>query len=240
MIEVKNVEKTYPVTGRVLTDISFTIPDGQIVGLLGRNGVGKTTLLKRMAGITGGGGEVLYDGRPPEKCREDVAFLSGDGTFFPEMTPLEYGEFLCGFYPRFDRERFTRLLDFFELGLSLRQRAGSLSKGQKTRLELAAGFSRGAKYLLLDEPFSGKDIFSRKDFLKLLTAGLTKGETLVISTHDVEEMENIFDRVILLRYGGVKADLMAEEWQEGGVSLADLYADAMGYDPNRYREFLEP
>ncbi len=240
MIEVKNVEKTYPVTGRVLTDISFTIPDGQIVGLLGRNGVGKTTLLKRMAGITGGGGQVLYDGRPPEKCREDVAFLSGDGTFFPEMTPLEYGEFLCGFYPRFDRERFTRLLDFFELGLSLRQRAGSLSKGQKTRLELAAGFSRGAKYLLLDEPFSGKDIFSRKDFLKLLTAGLTKGETLVISTHDVEEMENIFDRVILLRYGGVKADLMAEEWQEGGVSLADLYADAMGYDPNRYREFLEP
>ena len=240
MIEVKNVEKTYPVTGRVLTDISFTIPDGQIVGLLGRNGVGKTTLLKRMAGITGGGGQVLYDGRPPEKCREDVAFLSGDGTFFPEMTPLEYGEFLCGFYPRFDRERFTRLLDFFELGLSLRQRAGSLSKGQKTRLELAAGFSRGAKYLLLDEPFSGKDVFSRKDFLKLLTAGLTKGETLVISTHDVEEMENIFDRAILLRYGGVKADLMAEEWQEGGVSLADLYADAMGYDPNRYRVFLEP
>lgn len=240
MIEVKNVEKTYPVTGRVLTDISFTIPDGQIVGLLGRNGVGKTTLLKRMAGITGGGGQVLYDGRPPEKCREDVAFLSGDGTFFPEMTPLEYGEFLCGFYPRFDRERFTRLLDFFELGLSLRQRAGSFSKGQKTRLELAAGFSRGARYLLLDEPFSGKDVFSRKDFLKLLTAGLTKGETLVISTHDVEEMENIFDRAILLRYGGVKADLMAEEWQEGGVSLADLYADAMGYDPNRYREFLEP
>ena len=63
---------------------------------------------------------------------------------------------------------------------------------------------------------------------------------MVISTHDVEEMENIFDRVILLQYGGVKADLMAEEWQEGGVSLADLYADAMGYDPNRYREFLEP
>ena len=156
------------------------------------------------------------------------------------MTPLEYGEFLCGFYPRFDRERYTRLLDFFELGLSLRQRAGSFSKGQKTRLELAAGFSRGARYLLLDEPFSGKDVFSRKDFLKLLTAGLTKGETLVISTHDVEEMENIFDRVILLQYGGVKADLMAEEWQEGGVSLADLYADAMGYDPNRYREFLEP
>ena len=240
MIEVKNVEKTYPGTGRVLTDVSFTIPDGQIVGLLGRNGVGKTTLLKRMAGITGGGGQVLYDGRPPEKCREDVAFLSGDGTFFSEMTPLEYGEFLCGFYPRFDRERYTRLLDFFELGLSLRQRAGSFSKGQKTRLELAAGFSRGARYLLLDEPFSGKDVFSRKDFLKLLTAGLTKGETLVISTHDVEEMENIFDRVILLQYGGVKADLMAEEWQEGGVSLADLYADAMGYDPNRYREFLEP
>ena len=240
MIEVKNVEKTYPGTGRVLTDVSFTIPDGQIVGLLGRNGVGKTTLLKRMAGITGGGGQVLYDGRPPEKCREDVAFLSGDGTFFPEMTPLEYGGVLCGFYPRFDRERYTRLLDFFELGLSLRQRAGSFSKGQKTRLELAAGFSRGARYLLLDEPFSGKDVFSRKDFLKLLTAGLTKGETLVISTHDVEEMENIFDRVILLQYGGVKADLMAEEWQEGGVSLADLYADAMGYDPNRYREFLEP
>ena len=238
MIEVKNVEKVYPITGRVLTSISFTIPDGQIVGLLGRNGVGKTTLLKRMAGITGGGGEVLYDGKPPEKCREEIAYLSGDGTFFPEMTPMEYGEFLSSFYPRFNWERFEKLIDFFELRLSARQKAGTLSKGQKTRLELAAGFSRGAKYLLLDEPFSGKDVFSRKDFLKLLTAGLTQGETLVISTHDVEEMENLFDRAILLRYGGVKADLMAEEWQEGGTSLSDLYAKAMGYDPNRYREFL--
>ena len=222
MIEVKNVEKTYPGTGRVLTDISFTIPDGQIVGLLGRNGVGKTTLLKRMAGITGGKGQVLYDGKPPEKCREEIAYLSGDGTFFPEMTPLEYGEFLGGFYPRFDRERFAKLLDFFELGLASRQRAGTLSKGQKTRLELAAGFSRGAKYLLLDEPFSGKDVFSRKDFLKMLTAGLRNGETLVIATHDIEEMENIFDRVILLQYGGIKADFAAEEWQESGRSLADL------------------
>lgn len=238
MIEVKNVEKTYPRTGRVLTGVSFTVPDGQIVGLLGRNGVGKTTLLKRMAGITGGGGEVLYDSKPPEKCREDVAYLSGDGTFFSEMTPAEYGKFLKGFYPCFDEKRYEKLLDFFELRLAFHQRAGTLSKGQKTRLELAAGFSKGAKYLLLDEPFSGKDIFSRKDFLKLLTAGLTQGETLIISTHDVEEMENIFDRVILLGYGSVKADLSAEEWQTGETSLSDLYAKAMGYDPNRYREFL--
>ena len=238
MIEAKNMEKTYPGVGKVLTGVTFSVPDGQILGVLGRNGVGKTTLLKRMAGIIGGGGEILYDGKPPEKCREEIAYLSGDGTFFPEMTPLDYGEFLGGFYPRFDRERFAKLLDFFELGLASRQRAGTLSKGQKTRLELAAGFSRGAKYLLLDEPFSGKDVFSRKDFLKLLTAGLRNGETLVIATHDIEEMENIFDRVILLQYGGIKADFAAEEWQESGRSLADLYADAMGYDPSRYRKYL--
>ena len=238
MIEAKNMEKTYPGAGKVLTGVTFSVPDGQILGVLGRNGVGKTTLLKRMAGIIGGGGEILYDGKPPEKCREEIAYLSGDGTFFPEMTPLEYGEFLGGFYPRFDRERFAKLLDFFELGLASRQRAGTLSKGQKTRLELAAGFSRGAKYLLLDEPFSGKDVFSRKDFLKLLTAGLRNGETLVIATHDIEETENIFDRVILLQYGGIKADFTAEEWQESGRSLADLYADAMGYDPGRYRKYL--
>ncbi|MGI5894120.1 MAG: ATP-binding cassette domain-containing protein [Candidatus Merdivicinus sp.] len=238
MIEVKDLEKTYPGTGRVLTGISFTIPDGQIVGLLGRNGVGKTTLLKRMAGITGGGGTVLYDGRPPQKCYEDLAFLSGDGSFFPEMTACEYADFLCRFYPRFDRERFGSLLSFFELNLYTRQKLSTLSKGQKTRVELAAGFSKGAKYLLLDEPFSGKDVFSRKDFLKLLTAGLRCGETLLISTHDVEEMENIFDRVLLLRYGGVHADLLAEEWQEDGRSLSDLYADTMGYDDKRYQKYL--
>ena len=209
MIEAKNMEKTYPGVGKVLTGVTFSVPDGQILGVLGRNGVGKTTLLKRRAGIIGGGGQILYDGKPPEKCREEIAYLSGDGTFFPEMTPLEYGEFLGGFYPRFDRERFAKLLDFFELGLASRQRAGTLSKGQKTRLELAAGFSRGAKYLLLDEPFSGKDVFSRKDFLKMLTAGLRNGETLVIATHDIEEMETSFDRVILLQIGVIKEDFAA-------------------------------
>lgn len=238
MIEVTNLEKTYPGTGRVLTGVSFTIPDGQIVGLLGRNGVGKTTLLKRMAGITSGGGTVLYDGKPPQQCYEEIAFLSGDGTFFPEMTAWEYVDFLCSFYPRFDRERFANLLSFFEMNLYTKQKLSTLSKGQKTRIELAVGFSKGAKYLLLDEPFSGKDVFSRKDFLKLLTAGLRRNETLLISTHDVEEMENIFDRVLLLRYGGVKADLMSEDWQEGGHSLADLYAETMGYDPARYRKYL--
>ncbi len=238
MIEVKDLEKTYPGTGRVLAGVSFTVPDGQIVGILGRNGVGKTTLLKRMAGILRGKGSVLYDGRPPEKCAEEIAYLSGEGSFFPEMTAWEYADFLCAFYPRFDRGRFAKLLSFFELDLYRNQRARTLSRGQKTRLELAAGFSKGARWLLLDEPFAGKDVFSRKDFLKLMTAGLLHGETILLSTHDIEEAENIFDRVILLRYGGIQADLPAEEWQESGRSLSDIYAEELGYDPSRYRKFF--
>ena len=71
-----------------------------------------------------------------------------------------------------------------------------------------------------------------------MTAGLLHGETILLSTHDIEEAENIFDRVILLRYGGIQADLLAEEWQESGRSLSDIYAEELGYDPSRYRKFF--
>ena len=112
MIEAFGLTKIYPFYGAALRDVSFTIPDGQFVGILGKNGAGKTTLLRLLAGVLRGEGNVRYDGLPPEKCYQEIAYLTERGSFFPEMTPLEYGEFLAEFFPRFDWPRYRRLLDF--------------------------------------------------------------------------------------------------------------------------------
>lgn len=237
MIEASGLTKIYPFYGAALRNVSFTIPDGQFVGILGKNGAGKTTLLRLLAGVLHGEGCVLYDGLPPEKCYQNLAYLTERGSFFPEMTPLEYGEFLADFFPRFDWPRYRRLLDFFEL--EREKRAGSFSRGQCSKLELAAGFSKGARYILMDEPFAGKDLFTRKDFLKLLAAGLKTEETILISTHEVEEIENFLDRALVLRFGRIEGDFLLEELREEGKTLSGVLAQTLRYDSQRYREYLK-
>ncbi len=236
MIEASGLTKIYPFYGAALRDVSFTIPDGQFVGILGKNGAGKTTLLRLLAGVLRGEGNVRYDGLPPEKCYQEIAYLTERGSFFPEMTPLEYGEFLAEFFPRFDWPRYRRLLDFFELEKG--KRAGSFSRGQRSKLELAAGFSKGARYILMDEPFAGKDLFTRKDFLKLLAAGLKTEETILISTHEVEEIENFLDRALVLRFGRIEGDFLLEELREKGETLSAMLAQTLRYDARRYQEYL--
>ena len=236
MIEVQNLSKVYPFYGSVLRGISFTVPDGQIVGVLGKNGVGKTTLLRMLAGVLKGEGTVRFDGKSPEQCRGELAYITERGSFFPEMTPMENGSFLETFFPKFDWPRYRQLLDFFELEKD--KRAGSFSHGQRSKLEVAAGFSKGARYLIMDEPFAGNDLFTRKDFLKLLAAGLKGEETVLISTHEIEDVENLLDRALILRRGSIAGDILLEELREKGQNLTDALEESLGYSSQRYREFL--
>ncbi len=238
MIEIKNIAKVYQGKGRVISNLSLEIGQGQVVGLFGANGAGKSTILRCIADMTSlSNGEVLIDGLPARDQSQLVSYITEEGSFFPHMTIREYGDFMQSFFPQFDRARYDRLVNFFEL--SQRDKAGRLSRGQRSKLEISAGMSKNAKYILMDEPFLGKDIFTRRDFLRLMAVSLKTDETIVIATHLIDEVEQFIDRAVIIRYGRIYADKTREELTNDGENLESLMQTAAGYDENRYKKLLD-
>lgn len=236
MIEVSDLVLYYPAC-RALDHVSFTVPDGQFLALIGKNGAGKTSVLRALCGIARCEGTVLYDGRRIENCRSEIAYLSERGSFPPEMTCEEYGTFLAGFFPAFDPARYRSLLDFFELPRT--RPSGGFSHGQRSKLEAAAAFSKGARYILMDEPFSGRDLFTQKDFLKLLAAGLRTEETLLLATHDLTQIESFADRALILDGGRIAADASIDALHEAGDTLTGFFSKTLHYDESRWKEFIK-
>lgn len=238
MIEVKDLKKTWRRRGKPvgLLGASFTVPDGQIVGVLGDNGAGKTTLLRTMAGLLPAqGGTALFDGKPAASQYERLSFLTGEGSYYPAMTVGEYGAFLADLHPAFDPARYAAFLQFFSLAES--DRIGHLSTGQKARVELAAGFAKRADYYLMDEPFLGKDAFTRKDVLKLMSGVLHGGETILLTTHYLDDVEQFLDRVLVLHDGVIADDFLMEDLQQSGETLLARLGRTCGWDPARYLQF---
>lgn len=240
MIEVKNLEKTWR-RGRTrvgLLPVSFTVPDGQIVGVLGDNGAGKTTLLRTMAGLLPPkAGTALFDGKPAAKQYERISYITGEGSYYPSLTVGEYGAFLEDLHAAFDPKRYRQFLEFFQLPADVR--ISRLSTGQKARVELAAGFAKRASYYLMDEPFLGKDVFTRKDFIKLMSAVLRGEETILITTHYLDDIEHFLDRALVLHQGRIADDFMMEELEESGQTLLERMSKTSGWDPQRYLHFGE-
>ncbi|QJD84608.1 ATP-binding cassette domain-containing protein [Cohnella herbarum] len=230
MIELKYVDKRYPTSNALLYINGLTIGKGEIVGILGENGSGKTTLLKSIMGIGElQNGEITIEGKPNTDQYERMAFITEEGSFLPDMTPRNYARFLAEFFPRFDRDYYNRLLELYELPPD--RKIKTFSKGQKMKLEISAGLSKKADYLLMDEPFVGKDIFSRRDSLKLMMSGLQGDETLLITTHLIDEIENVIDRAIILHKGLIRADLYVDDMREEGKSLADVMQEVRNTKP---------
>jgi ABC-2 type transport system ATP-binding protein len=237
MIELRGVKKYYGRNSTGLMKESVVINTGEVVGILGENGSGKTTLLKAIMGLCElTEGEILIDGKPVHRMYDRLAFITEEGSFFPDMKPLEYGEFLSEFVPGFDMERYRKLLNFFDLDIT--KKIKSFSHGQKSKLEVSAGFSRGAEYILMDEPFSGNDVFTRRDFLKLMVSSLKDRETIIIATHLIDEIENFIDRAIILRYGRIKADFQIDEMRGQGKDLRAVMMGITGYEEDNYKKFI--
>ena len=238
MIQLKDVKKYYGLEAVGLAKVNAVIQPGEIVGILGENGSGKSTLLKVIMGLTDlTEGQVLIEDKPPVDMYDELSFITEEGSWFPEMTPFEYGEFLSVFFQRFDRSKYNKLLRFFDL--EPHKKIRTFSNGQKSKLEVSAGFSKGAKYILMDEPFQGKDMQTRQDFLKLMISSLRGEETILISTHQLNEIENFIDRAIILKYGLIKADFPMDEIREQGKTLADIMMEVTGYDAHRYKALFE-
>ncbi|MDO5111071.1 MAG: ABC transporter ATP-binding protein [Clostridia bacterium] len=235
MLEIEKLSYSYAYDEKVLRDVSLSLGKGEIVGLLGENGAGKTTLFKCVLGLLPHqSGTVRLDGAPLYTQRERIAYISGEGACVGRLTPAQTGEFLAQFYPRFHAERYKKLCRFFELA---DRPVMEMSKGERAKAELAAGFSRGADYILMDEPFNGKDVFTRQDFLRII-AGMLDGETILISTHLVSEVESFIDRVLILHKGELVADESMDALRQR-TTLLDLLREKIGYDENRVMAFWE-
>lgn len=237
LIELNNVTKYYGNQGLGLYKASVKINSGEIVGILGENGSGKTTMLKTIMGLGElKEGEVLIEGKAPAQMYDKMAFISEEGSYFPNMTPYEYGIFLSDFISSFDINRYNKLLKFFDI--EPYKKIKTFSRGQKAKLEVSAGFSKGAKYILMDEPFLGKDMFTRQDFLKLMVSSLREDETILISTHFIRDIENLIDRAIILRYGRIIADFYIDDMRNMGKTLPSIMMEISGYKDDNYKDVL--
>lgn len=203
--QVKNLSKHYG-KFKALDQVSLTLPWGKIVGLLGKNGAGKSTLMRCMLGFLNHEGEVHLDGfnlqHRDHRVFEQVAFIPDVSGLDERLTVRQTIEYVKGLNPRFNSERSDRL--FANSSLPLDKKVGKLSKGMKTKLYLLLTLSLDVRYLLLDEPTLGLDIAFRKEFFNIILGEFFNEErTIFISTHQVEEIENLLQEIIFIDSGRI-------------------------------------
>ena len=236
MIEIKDLSKAYG-KKEALLDVSLTIPQGEILGLFGENGAGKTTLLKCVLGYLKHQGTVTLDGAPITRQNiHRLSFATCEHSFFPALSPAGHRDFYQMHFPRWREKRFQGLMDFFELPMD--RPAGKLSTGQKNQLEVILALCQGADYILMDEPFAGNDVFNREDFYKVLLGILEPTETVILSTHLLEEVEHFIGRAVLLRQGRIVGDVTTGELEDSGRTLMDYVKETYHYRSDRVRKAL--
>lgn len=241
MIEVKNLTKTYPAQSfgsKIAVDnVSVSFPRGQIVGLFGENGAGKTTLLKCILGLLRHKGQITLDGAPIS--RENIhklSFATCEHSFFPALDARGHRDFYQEHFPKFNDRRFLGLMEFFNLPMNKPIR--SFSTGQKNQFEVIMALCQGADYILMDEPFAGNDVFNREDFYKVLLGILEPEETVILSTHLIEEVSGFISRALLIREGKIIGDITTEELDDQGLSLMDYIKQTYHYRPDRVSKAL--
>ena len=238
MLSWNNVYKSYWGANRALDSVSLSVGPGEIVGLFGANGAGKTTLLKCALGLLRYTGSVTLDGEPiTHRNIARLSFATCEHSFFPALTPAAHREFYKEHFPTFREKRFDALMDFF--ALPLHRRARGFSTGQKNQLEVTLALSQGADYILMDEPFSGNDVFNREDFYKVLLGILEPNETVLLSTHLLEEVEGFIGRALLIHKGRLAGDVSMSELEETGESLIDFVKRSYGYRAERISRAID-
>ena len=205
MIEIRELTKSFD--GRKAVDnITTTIHEGQIFGLVGSNGAGKSTLLRMAAGIIRpDSGEILIDDSPVyenEEIKKNFFYIS-DNCYFPSnYTAKDLVEFYKGYYPGFQIQRYKKMMEHFHLDEN--RKIHTFSKGMKKQLLVILGVSAGTKYLFCDETFDGLDPVMRQAINSLFASEIMSREfTPVIASHNLRELEEICDHVGLLHKGGV-------------------------------------
>lgn len=232
VLECKGLTKQY---GRTLAldDVSFTLEEGRIVGLLGPNGSGKTTFIKLCNGLlTPSSGELRICGYAPGKESKALVSYLPDRPYLPNwMDVTQALDMYEDFYADFDRERALEMLN--HLGIVEKQRIRQMSKGTKEKVQLILVMSRAAKLYLLDEPIGGVDPATRDYILKTIITNYEPQSTVVISTHLIADVEQALDQVIFIDHGRIvlqsDTDLIRAE---KGMSVDALFREVFKCSEN--------
>lgn len=229
-IKVRNLKKSYTKGRLVLNDVSFDIPAGKIVGLLGPNGCGKTTLLKILSGcIHDYSGKIIINGNTPGiVTKASTAFLP-DTTYLSEyFRTIDAIDYFNDFFYDFDRVKALEFVDRFNL--DPKQKIKTMSKGMQEKVQLLLIMSRAARLYLLDEPLGGVDPAARENILNVIMENYAEKSTLLLSTHMVNDLEASFNHVLILGHGKVLVNTSIDNVRSSGKSLEQVFKEVIGND----------
>ncbi len=234
ILECKNLCKTYKGGKTVLHNLNLTVPEGRIVGLLGPNGCGKSTLIKTIAGVLqANSGQVLVDGIPVgEQTKALVSYLPERTYFNAWMKVHELVEYFSEFYKDFDSDKAYRLLA--DLQIDPAAKLKTLSKGTKEKVQLILVMSRNAKLYLLDEPIAGVDPAAREYILGTIVGNYNTDSTIIITTHLITDVEQVLDDYMFITYGGkiLSSGSVDEARAKNGCSLDEYFKEVFRCSQN--------
>ena len=200
MITIKNLNFSYKRTKPIFRDLNLHLHAGHIYGLLGKNGAGKSTLLKNMVGlIYADAGEIKILGEDVKQRKpsllQEICFIQEE-LYLPNVSVKDFIKANACFYPNFDENYFYEL--FEEFSIPTDQKLGRMSYGQKKKFIISFGLATNTKIVVMDEPTNGLDIPSKAQFRKILAGAMSDDRVIIISTHQVRDLENLIDSVIVL------------------------------------------
>lgn len=226
MLEAKNVVKTFD-GFRALDSLNMTVPKGAVYGLVGPNGAGKSTIIRHLAGIyRQDSGEVLLDSQPVYEnpaVKRRMTVIGDDWYYFPQANIREMARFFAGLYPAFSWERYEKLKQVFPLDEKMMLRR--MSKGMQKQAAFWLAVCCMPEYLILDEPVDGLDPVMRRQVWSLLLGDVSeRGTTVLVSSHNLRELEDVCDHVGILNRGQVLLERSLSDLQDNTVKLQVAYA----------------
>ena len=228
ILQVENLTKSF---GDLVLfeNIFLGLSEGQRVGLIAKNGSGKSTWMKMAAGlIVPDEGEMTLDGvKISAETKKHIAYMPTEGYFYSYMKIKDVGRYYQDFFDDFDAQQFEKLIADMDLEMNMKVR--NLSSGMMAKLKIAVTLSRKAELYLLDEPLNGIDLLARDEVVNTILTNMSDNASVVISSHLVEELERIIDKAIFMKDGQIVLMGDVEEIrQERGESVTDLYRQIYG------------
>lgn len=235
MIQIENLSFGYRKKALLFEGLNLSLNKGHIYGLLGKNGAGKSTLLKNMTGLAfPQKGSCLYNGINVSKrsvsVLEDIYFIAEE-LHVPSLTPVQFVANTAGFYPKFNQSDFYHYLKMLDVDMD--GKMDSQSFGQQKKTMIAFGLATNTSLLIMDEPTNGLDIPSKVQFRKLIASVLTEDRCIVISTHQVRDLDSLIDTLLVLHDREIVVNQMMDEVTE--KLTFGVYADTEGL-PVLYQE----
>ncbi len=226
LVEISRVEKGYGIKKKVFTNLNLNLESGKIIGLLGPNGSGKTTLIKMLAGLLKqDSGEIMIDGHKVGPETKAVVSYLPERTYFNESLKIKnLVNMFKDFYKDFDEERAYQMMGLLKIDPEMVFK--KLSKGNKEKVQLIMVMSRRAKLYLLDEPIAGVDPAARDYILQTIISNYDTDGTILISTHLIQDIENVLDDVVFIKEGEIVCHQNADALRnERGQSIDEIFRE---------------